>query len=92
MDITGNQTVARAADIIIGKPLAILGLLLTGLVIRWVLHRLVDRLVAQADHGMLPVNRFSHRTSRGTPRSTSTVGPGTEPSNVQTREGGRSRW
>jgi len=64
MDITGNQTVARAADIIIGKPLAILGLLLTGLVIRWVLHRLVDRLVAQADHGMLPVNRFS-RGGRG---------------------------
>jgi len=65
MDITGNQTVARTADIIIGKPLAILGLLVLGLVIRWVLHRLVDRLVAQADHGMLPVNRFSRGGKAG---------------------------
>ena len=48
MDITGNQTVASAADVIIGKPLAILGLLLLGLVIRWVLHKLVDRVVAGA--------------------------------------------
>src|SRR6478752_1497819 len=59
MDITGNQTVARAADVIIGKPLAILGLLLLGLVIRWVLHKLVDRVVAGAEGGVLPANRFT---------------------------------
>jgi small-conductance mechanosensitive channel len=59
MDITGNQTVATAADVIIGKPLAILGLLLLGLVIRWVLHKLVDRVVAGAEGGVLPANRFT---------------------------------
>ena len=39
----GQRAVANAADVLIGKPLAILGLLLLGLVIRWVLHQLVDR-------------------------------------------------
>jgi small-conductance mechanosensitive channel len=59
MDITGNETVAKTADVLIGKPLALLGLLLLGLVIRWVLHKLVDRVVAGAEGGVLPANRFS---------------------------------
>jgi small conductance mechanosensitive channel len=59
MDITGNQTVAQIADVVIGKPLAILGLLILGLVIRWVLHKLVDRVVARAEGGVLPASRFS---------------------------------
>jgi small conductance mechanosensitive channel len=59
MAITGNETVAQVADVVIGKPLAILGLLLMGLVIRWVLHKLVDRLVAgAAEGGGLTVSRF----------------------------------
>jgi len=67
MDITGNQTVATAADVIIGKPLAILGLLLLGLVIRWVLHKLVDRVVAGAEGGVLPANRFTRAGRSGHP-------------------------
>ncbi len=59
MDITGNETVAKTADVLIGKPLALLGLLLLGLVIRWVLHKLVDRVVAGAEGGVLPASRFS---------------------------------
>ena len=59
MDITGNGTTAKIADVVIGKPLAILGLLLLGLVIRWVLHKLVDRIVARAEGGVLPANRFT---------------------------------
>ncbi|MBF4160141.1 mechanosensitive ion channel family protein [Nocardioides sp. CBS4Y-1] len=54
MDATGNQTLANAADVFIGKPLAVLLLVLGGFVVRWLLHRLVDRLVAQAEEGTLP--------------------------------------
>jgi small-conductance mechanosensitive channel len=62
---TGNKTLAQASDIAIGKPLALLGLLVLGLVIRWLLHRLVDRIVVRAGEGVLPVTRFSRpgRTS-----------------------------
>ena len=61
MDITGNEAVAHTADVLIGKPLALLGLLLLGLVIRWVLHKLVDRVVARAEGGVLPANRFTRQ-------------------------------
>jgi small-conductance mechanosensitive channel len=62
-DWTGNDTVAEVADVLIGTPLAIAGLVLLGLIIRWVLHKLVDRLVARAEEGVLPqsVGRFSRR-------------------------------
>jgi len=54
-DWTGNSTLAELADRAIGLPLAILGLLVLGLFLRWVLYRLVDRLVARAQGGVLPV-------------------------------------
>ncbi|MBB6626748.1 mechanosensitive ion channel family protein [Nocardioides sp. KIGAM211] len=56
---TDNAALAEASDILIGKPLALVGLLLLGLVIRWVLHRLVDRIVLRAGTGVLPSTRFS---------------------------------
>ena len=64
-DWTGNESLARAADVLIGVPLALLGLLLVGLLVRWVLHRLVDRLVNSAEDGVLParVPRFSRGRS-----------------------------
>jgi moderate conductance mechanosensitive channel len=60
---TGNQTLANISDVVIGKPLALLWLLILFLVVRWVLHRLVDRLVARAEDGMLPdkMSRFGLR-------------------------------
>ena len=63
---TGNQSLASAADVFIGTPLALLGLLLLGVVLRWVLHRLVDRLVSRAQDGVLPdkLGHFSGRFSR----------------------------
>jgi small-conductance mechanosensitive channel len=64
-DRTDNTTLANVADRLIGLPLAILGLVLLGLLLRFVLHRLVDRLVSRAQDGVLPdrVGRFSlHRT------------------------------
>ena len=70
-DWTGSDRAAWVADVVIGKPLAILVLLLLGLVIRWVLHRLVDRLVKRAESGVLParVGRMS-LGSLGSARST----------------------
>ena len=44
--LTGNETASDAAAWLIGKPLAILGLVVIGLVGRWVLHRMIDRVVA----------------------------------------------
>ncbi len=65
-DLTGNDRLAEVADVVVGKPLAILGLVLGGLLVRWLLHRLVDRLVARAEEGVLPerVGRLSRRTAR----------------------------
>lgn len=61
---TDNDTAAEVADVLIGKPLAVAGLVLLGLVIRWVLHKLVDRLVARAEEGVLPgrMARLRHRS------------------------------
>ena len=59
-DLTGSRTWANVSDLLVGKSLAVLGLLLIGLLVRWVLHRLVDRLVSRAEAGVLPdrVSRF----------------------------------
>ena len=62
LEQTGNEQVARAADLLIGRPLAVAGLVLLGLLIRWVLHKLVDRVVRRAEGGMLP-DRFSPTTA-----------------------------
>jgi small-conductance mechanosensitive channel len=53
-DWTGNSTFAEISDVVIGLPLALLGLLLLGMVLRWVLHKVVDRVVRRAEAGVLP--------------------------------------
>ena len=53
-DVTGSERAAGAADVLIGAPLAVVGLFLLGTVVRWVLHRLVDRVVRRAEDGMVP--------------------------------------
>ncbi|MFC7493893.1 MULTISPECIES: mechanosensitive ion channel family protein [unclassified Nocardioides] len=62
-DWTGNQTLANISDVVIGKPLALLWLLILFVVVRWALHRVVDRLVARAEDGVLPdkMSRFGLR-------------------------------
>ncbi len=62
-DWTGNRTLANLSDWFIGKPLAIFGLVALALVLRFVSHRLVDRLVVRAEDGVLPgrMSRFSRR-------------------------------
>ena len=63
LDWTDNQKLANASDILIGKPLMILWLLVLMLMARWLLHRLVDRLVLRAEDGVLPdrMSRFGLR-------------------------------
>ena len=51
---TGNEYLAHAAGWVIGKPISIIWLILLALGGRWLLHRLVDRLVRRAQIGVLP--------------------------------------
>ena len=61
MDLWNNEQVAEAADVVIGTPLTIAGLVLLGFVLRFVLHRMIDRIVSKAEVGVLPdrVGRLS---------------------------------
>ena len=53
-DWTDSARFADWADILIGVPLAIVGLILLGFVVRWVLHRIVERIARRAEKGVLP--------------------------------------
>ncbi len=53
-DWTGNDTLAEYSDVLIGKPLAIAGLLVLAVAIRWVLHKMINRVVRRAAQGVLP--------------------------------------
>jgi small-conductance mechanosensitive channel len=64
LEQTGNSTLATVVDVVVGKPSALVGLILIGLVVRWLLHRLIDRIVKKAEHGVLP-NRVSRAISGG---------------------------
>ncbi|MCL2541088.1 MAG: mechanosensitive ion channel family protein [Nocardioidaceae bacterium] len=51
---TGSSEFAKWSNVVIGKPLAIIGLVLLGAVIRWILHRAVSRIAHRAEKGVLP--------------------------------------
>ncbi len=51
-----------AGEFLVGQPLTIVVLVLLGLVVRWFLHRVIDRLVRRAEDGVLP-DRMSHLSS-----------------------------
>jgi moderate conductance mechanosensitive channel len=53
-DVTGNEQLSEGSDVFIGLPLALLGLFVLGLVVRWLLHKVVDRLMRRAETGVLP--------------------------------------
>jgi small-conductance mechanosensitive channel len=54
LDLTGNQAWANVSNLLVTKGLAVLGILALGLVARWILHRLIGRLVKRAENGVLP--------------------------------------
>jgi small-conductance mechanosensitive channel len=53
-DWTGNKDLAHTAGWLIGKPFAILWLVVIGLVARWLLVKVIDRVVARAIGGVVP--------------------------------------
>jgi small-conductance mechanosensitive channel len=53
-DWTGNKDLAHVAGWLIGRPFSVLCLVIGGLVGRWVLHRVIDRLIKKASAGILP--------------------------------------
>jgi len=57
---TQNEWLAAASDWLIAKPLQILLLLLLALVGRWLIHRLIDRVVKRAASG-LPTPVLKHK-------------------------------
>jgi small conductance mechanosensitive channel len=64
---TGNETLAQASSWLIAKPLAVIGLLIVAVVVRWILHRLIDRVANRAAAGlptMVLHNRHHTPTSR----------------------------
>ena len=67
MSWTDNEDVAKVADVVIGTPLSIAAILVVGLVARFVLHRLVDRVVRKAEVGVLPdrVSRMAMGGAKG---------------------------
>ncbi len=52
--ITGNATAANVADWLVAKPLTILGVLVVGVVLRWLCFRVIDRITRQAAEGTVP--------------------------------------
>jgi small-conductance mechanosensitive channel len=53
-DWTGNENLAHAAGWLIGKPLAIFWLVVLAVVARWLLNKVINRLVKRAQEGVLP--------------------------------------
>jgi len=82
---TDSHGAANLADWLIGLPLAIAGLIGLGLVIRFIFHRLVDRLVSHAEGGMLPANvgRLSLRKRPEAQASTAAYDLATQTRRVQ---------
>jgi small conductance mechanosensitive channel len=53
-NVTGSESLAKAADWLIAKPLGVLVLVIAALVIRWLAVRLIDRVVRRAGSGTVP--------------------------------------
>lgn len=51
---TGNQWLANSSYVIIVKPLRILGIILVALLIRWIVHRAIDRLTTSTSRASMP--------------------------------------
>lgn len=73
-DLTSSRPLANIAQDVVGVGVSVIGLLIFGLVLRWVLHRLIDRLVQRAVHGVLP-DRMPRPPVPGEPRRS---GPATD--------------
>ncbi|GAA4809062.1 mechanosensitive ion channel family protein [Nocardioides caeni] len=73
-DWTDSRRFAEWSDVLIGKPLAVIGLILLGIVFRWVLHRVVDRVARRAEVGVLPERVEAAITARRKQRAATMAG------------------
>jgi small-conductance mechanosensitive channel len=53
-DTTHNEWLARASNWLFARPLSFLTLLVIGLLVRWLVHRTIDKLVRTAAEGAVP--------------------------------------
>jgi small conductance mechanosensitive channel len=65
-DWTGDARLAEISDLVIGKPTAIAVIVVVAMVARWMLHRVVDRIVRKAEEGVLPDRLSRMSVGRGT--------------------------
>ncbi|WP_231388808.1 mechanosensitive ion channel family protein [Marmoricola sp. URHB0036] len=66
---TGNETLAHGATWLIGKPLAILVILLVAVVVRWLASKAIDRVVRRAENASLGAGRVGHNRRAARARS-----------------------
>jgi small-conductance mechanosensitive channel len=53
-DTTHSEWLAKASHWVIAKPLAILLLIVIGMIVRWLLHRVIDKIAKRAAEGAVP--------------------------------------
>jgi small conductance mechanosensitive channel len=87
---TGSPQAANIADLLVGKPLVLIGLFLLLLVVRWVLHRLIARVVRRAEGGVLP-RGFGRIGRRRTPVSEAAMASHARDLATSTRRAQRSK-
>src|ERR1700712_2173698 len=65
-DWTGNETLAHSATWLIGKPLAIVVIILGAVLVRWVASKAIDRVVRRAENAPLlgAKHEFNRRAQR----------------------------
>ncbi len=59
-DWTGNETLANGATWLIGKPLAILVIIVGAVLVRWLASKAIDRVVRRAENTPLPGGRHGY--------------------------------
>ena len=65
-DWTHNEFLARSSAWLIGKPAACLAIIVIGVLVRWLLHRAIDRVVRRAELGVVPsgISGLTQRVER----------------------------
>jgi moderate conductance mechanosensitive channel len=66
---TGNEALAHGATWLIGKPLAILVIVLAAIVVRWLASKAIDRVVRRAENASLGAGRTGHTRRAARARS-----------------------
>jgi small-conductance mechanosensitive channel len=72
-DWTGNESLARSAAWLIGKPLAILGIVVIAILVRWLATKAIDRVVKRAETTPLPGLKQTHNRRAQRARSLGTL-------------------